>query len=502
MSYTPTTWQTGDTITANKLNKIETELVALDGDVGDLKSAIDHIETTQIVGMTATGETIYSSNLFDATEYLVQTGKYCYVNAGKIAYGSNAIYNTYIFPVDATIYHLSDVARFTVMLQSDELTAIGDALANVKTVDNTNAGAAYLAISFDVTQFSPSTYSVKKEMATYFVPEEWVVDKTTPLFETASGEMGAGDTLSAGVLSAVKEGVQVIFKATITSFSAVRINFVNPNNNVTNYVEVDGTNLKLMQNSGGPYSYAHSLTIENDISIIFEFVASGKAKVTVYSNGNSFSTTRDWAQMSSTISRPVAVSSGSVFSAAKISANYSACTRNVWYFGDSYISFNDPKRWVYYAEQAGVASNILFSGSSGAPAATAVNALKALLAFGKPKKAVFATGMNNGSDSSSAPVASWVTARDEFLSVCKENNIEPIFATIPTVPSINNEKKNDWIRASGYRFIDFAAAVGANSSGVWYTGMLYTDNVHPTAQGAEALFTQAAVDLPEMFTPN
>lgn len=33
MSYTPTTWETGDTITSAKLNKIEAGIVAVEGEV-------------------------------------------------------------------------------------------------------------------------------------------------------------------------------------------------------------------------------------------------------------------------------------------------------------------------------------------------------------------------------------------------------------------------------------------------------------------------------------
>lgn len=116
----------------------------------------------------------------------------------------------------------------------------------------------------------------------------------------------------------------------------------------------------------------------------------------------------------------------------------------------------------------------------------------------KPKYIVWCVGMNDGSDSS-APSAQWMNAVNEVIAICKKYNIVPIFGTIPTVPSINHEKKNAWIRSSGYQYIDFAKAVGASSSGVWFSGMLSTDNVHPTSAGAMALYRQALLDCPQLM---
>ena len=70
------------------------------------------------------------------------------------------------------------------------------------------------------------------------------------------------------------------------------------------------------------------------------------------------------------------------------------------------------------------------------------------------------------------------------------------------MPTVNNEAKNAWVKASGYRYIDFAKAVGADGTGAWYSGMLSGDNVHPTAKGAKALYTQVLIDLPEITISN
>lgn len=41
MSYTPTTWKTGDTVSSTKLNKIENGIADLDTELSQQKNAID-----------------------------------------------------------------------------------------------------------------------------------------------------------------------------------------------------------------------------------------------------------------------------------------------------------------------------------------------------------------------------------------------------------------------------------------------------------------------------
>ncbi len=87
-----------------------------------------------------------------------------------------------------------------------------------------------------------------------------------------------------------------------------------------------------------------------------------------------------------------------------------------------------------------------------------------------------------------------------FLEVCALYDIQPILATIPCVPSYDNSYKNAWVRASGYRYIDFASAVNtAQDATTWYDDMLSSDNVHPDVQGAIALATQVLTDVPEIL---
>lgn len=98
---------------------------------------------------------------------------------------------------------------------------------------------------------------------------------------------------------------------------------------------------------------------------------------------------------------------------------------------------------------------------------------------------------------------SWLNCVETLISNCEKYGVEPILATIPNVPSYDNTYKNAWVKASGYRYIDFAKAVGAESAGsTWYAGCLSSDNTHPTERGARLLCLQALQDVSELTLGN
>jgi hypothetical protein len=111
--------------------------------------------------------------------------------------------------------------------------------------------------------------------------------------------------------------------------------------------------------------------------------------------------------------------------------------------------------------------------------------------------------MNDGSDTDDAsPSSAWLTVVEHVLSVCESKNITPVLATIPSVPTINNRGKSAYVRASGYPYIDFAAAVNSDDQGNWYTGLLSNDGVHPSEDGAKVLFARAITDFPDLLINN
>ena len=163
----------------------------------------------------------------------------------------------------------------------------------------------------------------------------------------------------------------------------------------------------------------------------------------------------------------------------------------VWLFGDSYVGIDNPARWPYYIKAWGYL-NIMMNGRAGRASAAAKADFEKALAFGRPKVVLWCMGMNDSD-------AAWLSNYREVREICEQNGIELILTTIPTTPTRNKETISEYVRNSGLRYIDFYKAVGANSSGDWYSGMLAKDNVHPTALGAEALAAQVLVDFPEIM---
>lgn len=169
----------------------------------------------------------------------------------------------------------------------------------------------------------------------------------------------------------------------------------------------------------------------------------------------------------------------------------------IWVFGDSYIGYTWHGRWPYYLYADGF-SNILIAGYAGMNTQSGLSDFKVAIERGTPIYAVWCLGMNNG-DKTEEPDPDWLSATEEFLGICKEKGITPILSTIPSTPVVYNEPKNIWVRNSGFRYIDFNRAVGADKDRAWYPGMLSTDKVHPDVNGAVALYSQVLIDFPEIM---
>ena len=174
----------------------------------------------------------------------------------------------------------------------------------------------------------------------------------------------------------------------------------------------------------------------------------------------------------------------------------------IWIFGDSYVEIDDSYRWPYYLLQKNM-DRWLINGFPGEASDTSLLDLQSLLALGAiPTYVVWTLGMNDRSDTLSG--SDYIinpgtkTAIDSLIELCADYGIIPIIATIPTTPYHQNTGKNDYIKSLGCRYIDFSEAVGADSSGNWKSGLLYTDNTHPTQAGARVLAARALLDAPEL----
>ena len=138
-------------------------------------------------------------------------------------------------------------------------------------------------------------------------------------------------------------------------------------------------------------------------------------------------------------------------------------------------------------------------GYPGRNSASGLDDFKQALTHGTPEYAVWCLGMND-TDTEAAISDDYKKAVDEFLSICEEKGITPILSTIPCTPKVHNNHKNAWVRASGYRYVDFASAVCGNEPlSNWSEGMLSSDLVHPAIPGAKALYARFIADFPEIL---
>lgn len=249
-------------------------------------------------------------------------------------------------------------------------------------------------------------------------------------------------------------------------------------------------------NGSNQGSGAHSLTIKDYLFVTVNKVPGTGAVLTIYTNGGTYTRTNaSWQDYHGL--QYIKNESGDTITDVKMTWGSSAFRHGIWFFGDSYTSGSDA-RWPYYINQLGFNSNILINGYAGEETDIGYKDFIDCIKYGKPTIAVWCLGMNNG-DNGEINVT-WLKYTQAFLDMCELFDITPVLATIPCCPLADNQYKNAWVRASGYRYIEFANAVNiTENSTTWFDGMLSDDNIHPTAQGAKVLASQIIISVPEIM---
>ena len=242
----------------------------------------------------------------------------------------------------------------------------------------------------------------------------------------------------------------------------------------------------------------HGLVIKDYVNIrIFVEEDTGIADITVYTNGGVYHRTNtSWEDYHGN----PGVYNGSSDSISDVLFTWTSTAINskIWIIGDSYISLFSEKRWPFYIKAWGYDKDILFNGYPGEDTHNAYKDLLEIQNYAKPSIVIWAMGMNDPDDA--AINSDWLQYTNDFLNWCKTNNVTPILATIPCTPNADNSYKNNWVRTSGLRYIEFANAVNIyQNSSVWYDNMLSMDNVHPDVQGAITLAIEAISDVPEIM---
>ena len=262
------------------------------------------------------------------------------------------------------------------------------------------------------------------------------------------------------------------------------------------YVVVDNTNVTVYYSAPAQQraQSAHGLTISDFIHIAIKQYDKAHADVQITTVSGSFELTNvTWVGCQGSVYANPATSMSDVV----VNAVYRDFNENIFIYGDSYVSLDDSARYPYYLVKNDY-THFLLDGWAGRASGDALISFKNTIDLVVPKFVVWAIGMNN-SDNGSVN-ANWLADTQEMLSICREKGIIPILTVTPNTPTHDNTYKNAWVKASGYRYIDFAKAVGAEEpESTWYAGMLYTDNVHPTSLGAKALYARLISDFPEIM---
>lgn len=454
--------------------------------------------------------TIFTSvNLIDPSQ--VAYGKYIY--QGKLA--SNDSYNTtgYIrvqegesYALIATGGHTQANARFISFFDADKVW-VSDGANYLKEVV-IPSGVAYIRVSYDTLYWEVAQINIGNAVSYQSYKE--IIDpalidaKTLDLaFINKMSSFRGVATLGASQKielqkNYVSRNVEVsgIIKGSIES---VEIG-LGKGSFYGGHIELTPTHMYVFDGSSKVSEHEHGLTLGEKV-----FVSIRTAKEpNSYNNKTATIELRTQGQVFSKANifyagRGAAFIQNNGNSSVEVSLSFLPCYINapIWMFGDSYFEWADKTRWIAQSIKNGN-MNFLDCGLSGGTSGNLFTPFVNLLTIGLPKIAVWCLGMNDGSDTTDAPSASWLSNIKSFITTCNNSNITPILATIPSVPSVNNEKKNEWVRNSGYRYIDFAAAVGATSSGQWDEGLLSADGVHPSEKGGIMLYAQALVDCPEI----
>lgn len=350
---------------------------------------------------------------------------------------------------------------------------------------------------------------VKGDVATPYEPYAKLLDgvsiKSTNIIKygaqvtksSSKGDLSDGQRLVAGKANSIKKNKTYSFSANISSFFGVRMG-QGETDYGGSYVEITASELKFFDYRAAvtPRSVlTHGLTIANFIDVLITIDKDANAIVRVITDGGFYeSTPQKWEGYNGV---PFAKSMGSILTGGEFVFDTSDFKKPIYFFGDSYAGLTAENRWVNYIREWGF-DNWLINAYPGQASLSAKGMLDFALSKGNPEVLIWGLGMNDG-DSSSAVNDNWLNTYNQIKTICESRDIELVLCTIPNVPSINNSFKNEIIRDSGYRYIDFAKAVGAEEVGSnWHAGMLSSDEIHPAILGAQKLALRAIEDVPEL----
>lgn len=257
-------------------------------------------------------------------------------------------------------------------------------------------------------------------------------------------------------------------------------------------VDIDGTNITTYTSTPTQQEVVpHGLTITSFIEVTLSQKEVGKQNIMLYIRtlGGSFEKSIPFNGCRDNV---MCEAQGCNLTECKLTFSCKDYNKDVWMFGDSYFD-SIPAKLASYGY-----TNALFDAYSGRNSKNALASLKKMIGVvGVPKIIYWVLGMNDP-DTESSVNSDWNDVYLELRKICHKYDVELVLATIPNVPNYSNAYKNSIVRLSGYRYVDNDKAVGGDLSSNWYSGLLGTDQVHPTDEGAKVLAQRLILELPEI----
>lgn len=213
-------------------------------------------------------------------------------------------------------------------------------------------------------------------------------------------------------------------------------------------LEVTATEVKLSK-YGKSYTlverFSHGLTISGSLYVSIDAGWDG-ATVSLYSNGKEFRTESSW----NAAGAPFVYNNGGAGLDVDLTFFPYDVKSPVWIVGDETV-----EGWTAKIHADGASP--LVDWMPGATAAKMLTSLKNDLNFGNPSFVLWTPGSGNKADAGEVDSA-WLTATQSFIELCKARGITPVLATIPSTSDKDHSLKSAWVRSSGCRYVDFAAA--------------------------------------------
>lgn len=498
------------------------KLGLLENSVNELEDSVAELQEASSALVTPEDCSFFNVNLFNPDDENVEIGKYLSSRTGGTATNVNFLITGFIPISEESNKLIASIdgnygggGGFWCLYDQNKVAlGVGAQMYSTSGIATWREGAHY--VRFSISGYARGNVKVEYgENVTQYVKygSAQLKPSFVPTFNNTyvTGKLSSMASGESIVLTnnKVKSFKRLSFTADITTFGTLLIGH-GRNTYAASWLEINGTNI-ICHNyltSDATSTKAHGLTFANNVQVVIEQDAEESCKVRLATNGASYNTEFEWRGSNGDI---FAESSGSTLTNVVFSWTANGLSQKIWGFGDSYFSLSSDQRWTYYL-LSDSHKDWLMDAVPGGSSSGSKTDLNNLSKIGLPKKLFWAMGMNDP-DTPTAVNSAWNTAYSAVVAFCKANNVELILATIPSVaggpvedsdvPATlrRHQFKNAIVRNSGYRYVDFDKAVGANEeTGQWYSGMLSSDGVHPTAAGAIALYMQAVADFPELMT--